>query len=415
MALGDHSCCTSGCFHIFNWKVLCIEYLSLPFSHVCPILTQPSPYIFTSKPNRQIIKSKEQHPSTSIFLTHTNPATISLTLCTDSLTKLPGALRGQLQKKVPCWRAVLQVPVIAKPTLSSWKLFGMNLFKETSRVNKKTNYIITFFSHVQAPEWVVSLKVPFARPRRDYKPPRKPRDLVSLVALVVPRVRPCPAWTVPFQFLASHPYPWWHIQVIHAPSPIHPKFLQRQRKYHHVAVCLGWEHVRKAPVASTRSRGLPAIIFLRLVRTKALRGWRVKQPGHEAYQTHQEDKKRPLFEDGWWICFSILPLHSFPKFRNKKTLWATFSPAQKEKQRARQATRTNRGHEFGGPALYSCMGNGACRFGLAFGLGLGFNLSASNAMTFLACSRKALQRQWSIILMIGIFHTCNKANSMTKC
>ena len=99
LALGDHSCCTSGCFHIFNWKVLCIEYLSLPFSHVCPILTQPSPYIFTSKPNRQIIKSKEQHPSTSIFLTHTNPATISLTLCTDSLTKLPGALRWQLQKR----------------------------------------------------------------------------------------------------------------------------------------------------------------------------------------------------------------------------------------------------------------------------------------------------------------------------
>ena len=114
-------------------------------------------------------------------------------------------------------------------------------------------------------------------------------------------------------------------------------------------------------------------------------------------------KKRPLFEDGWWICFSILPLHSFPKFRNKKTLWATFSPAQKEKQRARRATRTNRGLEFEGPALYSCMGNGACRFGVAFGLGLGFNLSASNAMTFLACSRKALQRQWSIILMIETF------------
>ena len=114
---------------IFNWKVLCIEYLSLPFSHVCPILTQPSPYIFTSKPT-DCIKSKEQHPSTSIFLTHTNPATISLTLCTDSLTKLPGALRWQLQKKVPGWRAVvLQVPVIAKPTLSSWKLFGMNFFK----------------------------------------------------------------------------------------------------------------------------------------------------------------------------------------------------------------------------------------------------------------------------------------------
>ena len=73
-------------------------------------------------------QSKEQHPSTSIFLTHTNPATISLTLCTDSLTKLPGALR-QLRQKVPCWISVLQVPV-----------------EETSTVNQKNERHQYFFS-----------------------------------------------------------------------------------------------------------------------------------------------------------------------------------------------------------------------------------------------------------------------------
>ena len=238
-------------------------------------------------------------------------------------------------KKVPCWRAVLQVPVLNQHFLHENCLEWI-FFKETSRVNQKTNYISIFLSHVQAPEWVVSLKVPFARPRRDYKPPRKPTDLVSLVALVVPRVRPCPAWTVPFQFLASHPYPWWHIQVIHAPSPIHPKFLQRQRKYHHVAVCLGWEHARKAPVASKRSRGLPATNFLRLVRTKALRGWRVKQPWHEAYQTHQEEKKNVLclrMVDG--SASASYHFIASQKFRNKKNLVSNIFASSKGKTKGK--------------------------------------------------------------------------------